>query len=328
MEQYVLVLTNSNDGLNSSVVIEHIERLGHRVIRLDVDRLTSGDHELLISYGSRDDQHTAQLKVDDVDHDLLGVRSVWFRRPYHFDFRINDPIQRGAADREVRGILYGLWQLLAAKHWVSKPTSISRGQLKSYQLKVASQLGLRIPDSVITNSPERAREFCLTGPVVFKPIAEYSLEYGGDIRTAFTTRLTHHHISQLDMVRKQPVLLQRWIAKKFEIRLTCVGRKFFAAKLSCEGYEDVVDWRLPEVFPNLRYEPIDLPRYVADRVRSLMAFLDLEFGAIDFAVDNKGDYYFLEINPVGQWLWIEEETHLPISAAIAQRLIEGGDANA
>lgn len=62
------------------------------------------------------------------------------------------------------------------------------------------------------------------------------------------------------------------------------------------------------------------PAAVAHGVRQLMCSLELAFGALDFEVDDAGSWWFYEINPNGQWLWIEQQTGLPISAALAELL--------
>jgi len=67
----------------------------------------------------------------------------------------------------------------------------------------------------------------------------------------------------------------------------------------------------------------DVPEPVRHGVRELLRGLGLRFAATDFVVTPAGEWYFLDLNPNGQWAWIEQETGLPICAAIADALSEG-----
>lgn len=79
-----------------------------------------------------------------------------------------------------------------------------------------------------------------------------------------------------------------------------------------------VDWRSD--YDALTYQVIEPPADVVQGVKNLMSTLGLRFGALDFLVTRTGEWYFLEINPNGQWAWIEQETGLAISSAIADAL--------
>lgn len=318
----VLVLTHSRDGLNTLAVTEPIERAGHEVVRMDVDTITRGDNQLTLSYGS---SVAATLTTPTGQTNLLDVDSVWFRRPYSFDFSINDPVQREVAEEEVRDVLDGLWRLLDDKFWVSSPAAILRARLKPYQLALAAKFGLTVPPSLITNDPEAAIAFATQHPTVFKPMTGYHFDYDDHSTTAFTTLLTDDHIAQLGVVRNQHVLLQQCIGKDHELRVTYANGMFYTCRFDIPGYEDVVDWRVPEHAEVVRYSQAKLPEELEYKTRAMLQELNLQYAAVDFAVDSQGNHFFLEVNPIGQWLWIEEESGLPISAAIAASLIEGGE---
>jgi glutathione synthase/RimK-type ligase-like ATP-grasp enzyme len=323
MVKRVLVLTNSRDGLNTLAVTDKIEELGHEVVRMDVDLVTKGLNQLSLAYGP---DTSAVLTVGSKEIDLLSeVDTVWFRRPYTFDFTIKDPVQLKVAEEEVRDVLDGLWLLLQQKYWVSDPAAITKARLKPYQLKVAAEFGLHVPVSLITNDPVRAKSFASSQPTVFKPMTGYSFDYGDRTETAFTTLLTDQHIEQLHVVKAQHVLLQHCIEKHHELRVTFAGGKFFTCRFDLPDYESVVDWRYPENAEIVQYTEAKLPEEIELKTRHLLEKLNLKYAAVDFAVDAQGNFFFLEVNPIGQWLWIEEESGLKISAAIAAELIEGGE---
>lgn len=314
----ILVLTNSKDGLHSTEVINQIEQLGNQVVRMNVDEITSGENKLNINYGKK---MSIKLLANNAEVDLYNdISSVWFRRPYSYDFKINDPVQLKVAQEEVRDILEGLWMLLHNKFWISNPQSILKSRNKPFVLSKASYVGLSVPKSLITNCPDEAKDFISLGPTVFKPISGYHFEYDKYVKTALTTLIDQNHIKNIRLIKNQHVMLQRYIQKKFEVRTTYVNGAFYTCKFEHPNYYDVVDWRTPENFQQLIYSEIELPEEVEKKTLSLLKQLDLKYAAVDFAVDKNDVYFFLEVNPVGQWLWIEHSTGMNISEALALSL--------
>jgi hypothetical protein len=59
------------------------------------------------------------------------------------------------------------------------------------------------------------------------------------------------------------------------------------------------------------------------RCLCLMETLGLAFGAIDLIVTPHGKYVFLEVNPAGQFLWLDSTLGLPLLDALSQMLIQG-----
>ncbi len=100
-----------------------------------------------------------------------------------------------------------------------------------------------------------------------------------------------------------------------------VGNRFFAAAIHADSDAARIDWRSD--YSSLRYESIDTPDEVRCAVVALLRRVDLPFGALDFTVTPEQEWVFLELNPNGQWGWIEDHTGLPISLAVADLLMEG-----
>jgi glutathione synthase/RimK-type ligase-like ATP-grasp enzyme len=102
--------------------------------------------------------------------------------------------------------------------------------------------------------------------------------------------------------------------------VTVVGQKTFVVAIHSQDTEETqIDWRKGSNI-SLEHTVIDLPDDVRSRCISLVERLGLRFGAIDLIRDRSGDFWFLEINPNGQWAWIERRTGLPITAAIVDEL--------
>jgi glutathione synthase/RimK-type ligase-like ATP-grasp enzyme len=266
-----------------------------------------------------------ETKADDID-------SAWLRKPYGFGDvgfveSINDPVQRGLAAKEVTAMLSGLFALLNDRYWLNNPSSITRAQSKPYQLSLARKIGLKMPDSIITNDPATAKAFCRIGPTVFKPLAETTLVYEERTLAVETTLLTDAHISQLDLIKSQPVLLQACIDKHCELRVTYVDGKVFVARqeLAPNYSNNIIDWRSLQGTPDSSYVHGELTSETTHKIRLLMQELDLRFGALDFAVDQDGNEFFLEVNPNGQWLGYTDKIGLPAAAEIARCLVNQTD---
>lgn len=318
----VLLLTNTLDGDNSSVIEDGLLQSGNDVLRWNVDDFTRGSSTVTFEHCESESLLNMSTSEGSCLLSPSTIDSVWFRRPYRFDFPIEDPVQRAAAEEDVRDVLSSIWYVLDECSWISAPHAIARARLKPIQLGLARQAGLAIPPTVITNNPEEAKSFCRGGDTIYKPICSNFLEYPTESYVALTTRITDEMFENLEMIRSQPVILQRWVEKQYEVRATYVDGVFFACQLTSAAFSEVVDWREPEVFEQLVYQPMILPPAIERAALHLMQMLNLRFGAIDFGVDKDGNFLFFEVNPVGQWLWIEEETSLPISDALVYALTQ------
>ena len=108
------------------------------------------------------------------------------------------------------------------------------------------------------------------------------------------------------------------IHKIYDIRVVVVGEKVFATAIHSQEYaETEVDWRAWDLCDfSLRHEPIELPSEISARCRSITVDYNLTYSAIDLVLGQDGAYYFLEMNPNGQWAWIEHKTGYAIRDAL------------
>ena len=95
----------------------------------------------------------------------------------------------------------------------------------------------------------------------------------------------------------------------------------FAAEIMSQSHpSSATDWRATEN-PDLEHKIHNLPDRTGNQCLELVRRLGLGFGAIDFALTEEDEYIFFEINPNGEWLWIELQLGYPIAKRIAQWLI-------
>jgi hypothetical protein len=246
---------------------------------------------------------------------LCKVGAVWYRRisPYGIDPRLSDPTARLFAWSEANEALLGVWYSLDC-FWMNPPTADEVSQRKIRQLQLARNLGLSIPDTLVTNRPAAAKTFvemCGAGGVVrkaFRNIAQ---------APRATHLLADEDLALLESVRYAPVIFQRYVPAELDLRVTVVEDDIFAAAVSSDD-QYAVDYR-----PGLataKVVPYELPASVTERLLALMKALNLNFGAIDLRLTPDGDHVFLEVNPAGEYLFVSRRTGQPISAAIAASL--------
>lgn len=320
----VLVLTNSFDDPHVEAVFDKIEIQNHQTMRVDIDRIVRGEHHVSLNYNDGSILYTTPQK----SFDLRCADSIWFRKPfgfgstYGFVEHIQDPVQRSVVEREMRDLVDSICILLESKFWINHPAAINRARLKPHQLRIAREVGLPTLETIITSNPKDARDFCQQGQTVFKPITVSHMEYGDEYYAVETTLMTNELIDSLDLIRSQPIILQRYIEKMSELRVTCIGNEIFVARqLPLDTSTKVVDWRSLQDNDS-RYETdFTLPTHIIDGIHRLMKAYDLGFAAIDFVVDHQGGIHFLEVNPNGQWLGYTDEIGLPAAASIANRLV-------
>ena len=213
-------------------------------------------------------------------------------------------------------------------YWVNNPDSTRVASRKLLQLQVALDVGFRIPRTIITSSPDEAKQFIsnLSGDVAIKALFTpgISSEDAGNTThhfSLYTTRLSRESaLININRVRHCPVIIQEYVEKAFELRITVVGDRVFSCAIySQRSSRSNTDWRRYDL-DNTPHESITLPRNVESMCCEVCRRLGLVFGCIDMIVTSENGFVFLEINPSGQWLWIERLTQLPISEAIADLL--------
>lgn len=254
------------------------------------------------------------------------VTAVWYRRPEPSDIdpRVTDRAARRFAAQEARAALDGLLALAPQARWVNRPHANRAGEIRPAQLKAAAGEGLLIPNTLITNDSAEARAFHaeMSGAVVVKSIGPAFHDPRHTTRV-YTSRVHEEHLAHLDDdLAHAPVLLQEQIAKRLEIRLTLVGDQVFAAQIDSQAsLVTKDDWRRDALAaPHAVHH---LPDEIAAACLRVLSRFDLQFGTMDLILTPDGRYVFLELNPNGEWDWIEALTGLPIASALADLLREG-----
>jgi len=254
---------------------------------------------------------------------LNHATSIWFRR-----LRTPHPPEEVASGiheyciNEARAALVG--SLLGSDGRVmSNPHAIWRAEHKCEQLIVAKKIGFTIPPTTITNDPEEVRQAFArsNGRLVVKPVRRGYVCLGeGDERAVFTSRVREEDLERVDSAQLAPAIYQNLVEKACDVRVTYVDGNLFTAEIDSQSDpEALIDWRRTRD-PNLAHRVATLPESVSRMIIELMARLDLRFGAIDLIKTPESNYKFLEVNPNGQWLWLDDQLGFGISRKIADWL--------
>lgn len=305
----ILVLSSVNDS-HAAAVLEELRRRGAQAALLD---LGAFPREAALSLSFDGTTSRRRLAGAGADLDFAQCRVVWWRRPQPFELHaeLAGDIDRGFAYSEAEAAFSGLWLTLDA-FWINHPTRDEEASRKVHQLHLARQFGLRIPETCITNDPRQARAFIEARgaeQTIYKP-------FGGTEQAWRETRvLRASELELLESVRFAPIIFQEHIAATADLRITVVGDEIFPAAIRVAEGAYRFDFRMSMDAATI--EATTLPASLEAQLRAYMQRLGLVYGAIDMRLTPDGEYVFLEINPAGQWLFVEEATRQPISAAMA-----------
>jgi glutathione synthase/RimK-type ligase-like ATP-grasp enzyme len=202
--------------------------------------------------------------------------------------------------------------------WVSHPFRLRRGEVKALQLAEAARAGLKTPHTLISNDPAQATTFVdALGDTecAVKPLMAIGVTDEQGYRLPLTTTLPPEY--SLDSVALAPTILQPYVDKAFELRSVVIGDRIFSARMDSQADEKSrIDWRGGDP----RHEVFALPAEVEASIHRLMDSFELNFASLDMIVTPDGEFVFLELNPNGQWLWLEFELGLPLVASMVDLL--------
>lgn len=269
---------------------------------------------------------------DSTRFELADITTVWFRRLFPAKIATDiTPEDREFALAESEHFLQSAWRFLRHCYCVNPRSDSAIAASKPYQLSVAQSIGFEIPRTLVTNETKVVLSFfdsCLQG-MIYKPLTSYARNLdapltGGAPLTVLTSRISKSTLEErLSLIAVAPCIFQEYVPKDVELRITVVGRELFCAAIHSQKSEKSKhDWRRYDL-ENTPYTTYELPDALCELILKFMDEMGLEYGCLDFILTPDGRYVFLEVNPGGQWLWVEYLTGLPITQSIALLLSKG-----
>jgi glutathione synthase/RimK-type ligase-like ATP-grasp enzyme len=186
---------------------------------------------------------------------------------------------------------------------------------KLYQLQVARELGLCTPRTIVSRNAKELAAFAVGNVhgTICKPIFHGMFFDGNATHSIYTRRISVDSLDS-ESVNSCPVLLQEEIPRIADVRATFIGRHVFVADIT--GQTKIVDWRVPDL--TLEYKVSALDEDTEELCREMLSRLGLAYGAFDFIRTLDGELVFLEINPTGEWAWLEEKLAFPMRSAFVE----------
>lgn len=316
----ILILTNKCDSHADHL----IKRVGEtaQILRINTD--------------SFPDDYTVQLSVSPSgkvsghlsDHfgrsyDFSQKAALWYRKP-HFDTikSFASPEHEDFIRSEVKS-LFEIFQALPNISWLSHPQRILASRSKIQQLTAARSFGFLIPETMITNNASAASSFMteMRDGLITKSIYSATVRFEGMDFSCTTRDLPREKFDERKhLVSLCPTQFQRKIDKDFELRVTVIGGAAIFTRIDSQDHKKTMtDWRVDVDL--CKHTAFDAPKWLEKACIDIVSHFDLDYGAIDLIQDKSGRIWFLEINPVGQYLWIEHATKQDITDCLIQRLL-------
>ena len=202
--------------------------------------------------------------------------------------------------------------------WINNPQRTFEAENRLNQLRLAQKIGFSIPETLITNEMEAAKKFFkrFGKSTIVKVLHHHEIYLNQRAFRFLTNNIKTSHISKFDELTYAPVIFQRKIKNSSEIRVTVVNDKIFSCRISTtqekHNFSD-----LHKIKENdLIFSEISIGKKMEKLCINLNRKLGLLVSSIDFVEGKNGELFFLEINPIGDWNWIEKHTNLPVTKSV------------
>jgi glutathione synthase/RimK-type ligase-like ATP-grasp enzyme len=340
-------LTTDNNSSNKKLVLmltadydPEADLVGRRLWARGIDyvRLNTDDipNRLQVYYSINkhgcSDQNFSFALGDTDFLDTSKIVVTWLHHFYIKEIKIrgNNALAQEFSFQQWNDAIYTLQRSMKNCKWINSPQpTLTAESDRMLQLSTARSVGFNIPTTLITNNPKAARDFYYlhNGNIVLKALHHHRVENRGKIYSMYTHRVSKQDLSRLDALSYAPCILQERVAnKKSELRVTVVGNQLFATRIdspppTIEGWEEDIHRCPMSKLPMKAIESSQVKDSFTEQCIKLIKLLKLRYGALDFVEDKRGDITFLEVNPDGDWWWIERRTGQKITEAMVD-LIE------
>ena len=221
-----------------------------------------------------------------------------------------DPAAHELVNRDSRASLLGLIATEFTGRYVSDPEATRAAENKLVQLRAARQAGLRVPDTLVSSDPAQVRRFCDAHDwrVVVKTVS------GAGPRQPVMTGAHTPELVQDAAVRLSPAIYQELVPGERHLRVNVFGDDVRTALLTTSA----LDWRYPL---DAAVEATELDALTTRRLHEVLDVLGLRMGVFDLKLGPDGEPVWLELNPQGQFLWLDGLAGMNLQDAFADFLV-------
>lgn len=311
----ILCITHSQDFYTIDLFFQYLSSKNIPYFRLNSDQL---NHLQKISINENSfeitDESFNTIHSDD-------IKGVWHRKAWRISVPEElDENYEKIFQNEYGSLRYNLITILENIPWINpfeKEKKIDGN--KMLQLKIAQRNHLTIPKTMFSNDEEKIttffHQYC-SGKAIAKLHGVQSKTMSGEnlISTMIIEEETLEYLSDIAYC---PMIFQPYIDKEYELRIMYVDGVFFTGKINNSSN---ADWRISN--ENYFWSAYELPENIKINLTSMMKEMGLYMGAIDVIKGKDGEYYFLEVNPQGEWGMLQKELGFSIAERIADNLIK------
>lgn len=310
-----LVLSSTID-YSSDLICAELEKRGLRYLRINRDHFS----EYEVVYALNDDAIRIKLGGTWYLLSAESVNSIYFRAPVFLRTTgkarsLEEQLKRSQWSAFIRNFI-----VFDRAIWMNHPVATYQAENKIYQLKVAKKCGLMIPETYVGNS--LPQNISSNNMYIVKSLDTALFYDDGQEMFTYSTMVSGRELLAAE-IKLAPVIIQECLIQKIDLRVTVVGNRIFAVTITKQGVALDGDWRKSNK-DNLNYTSIELPQIIKKQIMALMQHLNLTFGGVDLALVGN-TYYFIEVNPTGEWGWLASSAGLVIDKAIVDSLVTGGE---
>lgn len=307
---YLIVSTTID--YSTDLICYELERRSKSYLRINRDCFSKYNIQLDIN------KKELYITVNSILYKITerSLKTVYFRAPVFYrnfkNYTIDEQLYRSQWSAFIRNL-----QLFDNAKWINFPTNTYKAENKMLQLSIAREIGFDIPKTFLSNTvPDNID---IEESYIVKSL-DTALFYDGKKEYfTYSTIVSGNELFESNLVQA-PVIIQQYIEDKIDLRATVIDNQIFCVSITENNNSIVGDWR-KNPKEKLSYSKIDLPNDICDKIIKLMNKLQLNFGGIDFALVND-KYYFIEINPTGEWGWLVRSANLPIDKAIVDSIVD------
>ena len=248
-----------------------------------------------------------------------ALRAIYFRRGIYPREQLTDRLS--AQEQLARSQLAALmrnFMIFDSCRWINHPAATYKAEQKAVQLLYARRAGLNLPRTVVTNNAEGLNQAANGGKNVAVKGLDTVLVWQDGLETFGYTSLVATSFAERSHLSSAPFIAQEALEHKLDLRVTVVDEKVFCAAVTREGERIRGDWRLEK--NKAEFQEYVLPPDIARKCVNVTKSLGLVYGAIDLALQDDR-YFFLEVNPTGEWAWLVGQGRFPIDEAITDSLL-------
>lgn len=327
MKKKTILIPTIRDDIHAAAVAILMESIGHRPIRWfcsDYPERSTSSFAISSSKPSSVEFHDyfGDVALDEID--IFWNRRVGAPIYKSFIAECDKDMATEETNRFVAGVLSTVSNRVFS---VNDYHAARNAENKLAQLACARTVGLTIPDTLITNDPQKIRHFItshLSNGVIYKPFKPAIWESDGNVAIVYTSTVQLDDLPEDEVLKLSPAIFQEQVPKTYELRVTCMGHEVVTAQLNSQATTTGrVDWRMASE-KEMCIERVTIPKTIEHKCRAMLDSLGLVFGCFDFVVTPSGEYVFLEVNQMGQFLWIEDvNPEIPLLQMFCDFLISG-----